>query len=302
MERKHSWTWLPARLTSLPPAPPNKPSPKRRPPIPALEQLEDRVLLSAATTGGNGDPDAILIGLLKGQVDLRSSEINFLKVVEDLSNGSPSQADAFFKMTDAFAKIDDAVSALTTDALANAGHKHDAPGQKFLEIKLQDVIVSSFAKIDQQLGAFGDGSVDKLLPAVQNIQKNTAAFLAGLDQLPAVQTKGFKELGGFLKIQGDLLKVDVILDVAAKIHDISIPKVTDKASTTLMAKMDTAFQKIDADIIAAFGDGSVAQALKADVDALKVTTEGVLIGLQPAPVGTPTTTALTTTATSDTIS
>ncbi|MGN6369479.1 MAG: LEPR-XLL domain-containing protein [Phycisphaerae bacterium] len=298
MERKHSWTWLPTRFNSLP-AGESRSSPKRRPPIPCLEQLEDRVLLSAASSGGT---DAILIGLLKGEVDLRSSQISFLKTVEGLNTGTQAQSDALWKMTDAFAKIDSAVSALTADALFTAGHKVDSKGEEFLKIKLQDVIISSFAKIDQQLGAFGDGSVDKLLPAVKEIQSNTSEFLTNLSQLPAVQSKDYKELGGFLKIQNELFKVDVILDTAAKFQDFHFTHHTDKASTTLMAKMDTTFNKIDSDIIAVFGDGSVAQAIKGDVDALRVETEGVLIGLlKPAPVGTPTITALTTTPTSDTI-
>jgi hypothetical protein len=299
MERKHSWTWLPTRLTDLHPADP-KPSPKRRPPIPALEQLEDRVLLSTVTTGtGAAGTDAVLIGLLQGQVDLRASEFDWIKLVEGVSTGTQPQADALFKITDAFVKIDTAVSALTSDAVATAGIKFDAPLQKFLEIKLQDVIVSSFATIDKQLGAFGDGSVDKLLPAVQDIQNNTSAFLGTLSQLPAVQ---FKELGGFIKIQGDLFNADVILDVAVKIHDITITKPIDKASTTLLVKLDTSFQKIDTDIIAVFGDGSAAQGLKSDVDSLKIDAEDILTALfTPTPVGTPTTTALTTTPTTDTI-
>ena len=139
MERKHSWTWLPSRLTNLQHPEPKSATPRRRPPLAALEQLEDRVLLSASSTGGG--TDAILIGLLKGQVDIRTSAVNFLKVVEGICDGTQPELDAFLKITDAFHKIDSAVAALTTDALTSVGHKEDAAGQKFLEIKLQDVII-----------------------------------------------------------------------------------------------------------------------------------------------------------------
>src|SRR5258705_11522322 len=95
-----SWKWLSSRLTTRALATPG--TTPSRPCLPAIEQLDDRVLLSVSFEGAPNGDTQILIGLLRGQVPLVSHEVNLLKIAGDLKLD-------IHKLNESFLKIDDVI-------------------------------------------------------------------------------------------------------------------------------------------------------------------------------------------------
>ena len=98
-----SWKWLSSRSTARElaaqalrsKAPP-------RPCLPAVEPLGDRIMLSvsaAAATDGPPPIDQVLIGLIKGELSLATSELAAMK----LAGGEDRQL--LHKLTEGFLKI-----------------------------------------------------------------------------------------------------------------------------------------------------------------------------------------------------
>src|SRR5881394_1284796 len=104
MLRIPSWKWLSFRPTRELIA---GDAPQSRPCLPAVEKLDDRLMLSVSTDASEVPPlqgdTQILIGLLKGQLTLVSHELNALKIAGDLKLD-------VHKFTDSFLKIDDVIS------------------------------------------------------------------------------------------------------------------------------------------------------------------------------------------------
>jgi hypothetical protein len=273
MDRKHSWNWLPARFTGF------AFTPTQRPPLATLEQLEDRMLLSAAVDGG-GTPDQVLISLLKGQLDLRGSEINFLKIAGGSLVGDKTAPDTFLNIQQDVFKIDDAVGKLMGNTVI--GDKSDT-GQKYLTVKLETVIITGFADIENKLTDLGENSDGQLLPAIQKIQDATHKFTDSLKFIPGGILDN-KLAASFNKIELDLGQIN---DAAGKVSfgDIVIPKHIDKSSPVLMQKISDSFVKIETDI-AGFATGGDLEDLNSAVDTLKVNTLDLLSSLAP-PVITP---------------
>src|SRR4051812_14304368 len=106
MLRIPSWKWLSFRPTRELLAGRDAP-PQSRPCLPAVEKLDDRVMLSVTPNASevpplNGDTQ-ILIGLLKGQLELVGNEVNALTPAADITvnNGS-----GMSKLNASFLKID----------------------------------------------------------------------------------------------------------------------------------------------------------------------------------------------------
>jgi hypothetical protein len=255
------WNWLPPRGARVRPANPSLAG-VPRPPLALLEQLEDRVLLSVNTEGGT---EAILIGLLRGQIALRSAELNFLKIAGELvSDKTTPLAETFVKIEDDFLRIDGALFKLTEWTLA--AHKDRAD---VLTVKLEDVIVSSFSKIEMELKGLGgtdEGAL--LLPAVQKVREAATRALGSLAQLGEVKLAP-QVSAEFAKVERDFLKIGFITDkfTTDQLYD----KLNKGADDRVDVKLTDAFEKLDA-AIGAMGDGSVFKALAEDLAMLQATT------------------------------
>src|SRR4051812_14453373 len=110
MLRIPSWKWLSFRPTRELVAGGDAP-PQSRPCLPAVEKLDDRLMLSVSVSTDasevpppalQGDTD-ILIGLLNGQLTLVSHELNAVKLAGDLKID-------VHKVTERFLKIDDLIT------------------------------------------------------------------------------------------------------------------------------------------------------------------------------------------------
>ena len=138
MLRTPSWKWLSSRLSTraLMTA---RPAPSR-PCLPAIEQLDDRLMLSASTGGEGGfkGDNQILIGLLRGQLELVDHQVNALKLAGDLKLD-------IHKLNDSFLKIDDVIYKFGEDLI-----KSERGGLKIDEA-LNDLKIE-FSKIDTLVG------------------------------------------------------------------------------------------------------------------------------------------------------
>jgi hypothetical protein len=260
MIRKHLWNWLPNRVSRIRPANPSL-SGAPRPPLAMLEQLEDRVLLSVVNSEGT---EAILIGLLRGQIDLRAAEIEFLKLAGDLIADKTSPLiDTFVKIEADFLKIEGALFKLTEWSLSEQKHKQD-----FLTVKLTDVIVSSFSKIESELKLGGGKETALLLPAVQKVREAASRALGSLSEIGDIKLDG-KVAAQFLRIENVLWKVGAITEKWTS--DSLYDKLNKGADDRIDVKLTDAFVKLD-DALAAFGDGSVFKALAEDLATLEANT------------------------------
>jgi hypothetical protein len=223
--------------------------PPSRPCLPAVEKLDDRLMLSAtpqaASTGDggneipplNGDTE-ILIGLLRGQLGLVNNELNVLKAAGDL------KIDAH-KLTDSFLKIDDVIY-----KLGEAQIKGDLTDVK-LDKSISDLKIQ-FQKIDMLVGGLGEKEHKFISEQIASLQENTASIIGvlskaenGGDLSHKIELSYLKLSESFLKLDGAILKYESNL-VQDKAHKVDMKFLEIKLEDILVSSYkidDSALQK-----------------------------------------------------------
>ena len=188
MKTTHSWNWLVPRFVSRFVRSSLSGKAARSRPCLAVERLEDRQVLSAASSGvgigpplSSGGDTQILIGLLRGGLTVTQDEFQLLKV---LGNASPTEnkgAHSDFQIVKVLDKASPMLFQLG-DTLVKIGDdliKGELTGQKlmaaeakieYLKIKLTDVIITS---VDAQT----QGAV---LPIVDSLFADASSLVQGL--------------------------------------------------------------------------------------------------------------------------
>jgi hypothetical protein len=201
-----SWKWLSFRPTRqmIGETPPSRPC------LPAVEKLDDRLMLSAtpdaaaSTDGGNeGVPNGdtqILIGLLRGQLGVVSDELNIIKLAGDLKLDT-------HKLTDSFLKIDDVIY-----KLGEAQIKGDLTGIK-LDKTISDLKIE-FQKIDMLVGGLGAEDYKIISDQISSLKVDTSSIIGvlskavdGGDLSHKIELTYLKLSENFLKLDGALLKL-----------------------------------------------------------------------------------------------
>jgi hypothetical protein len=198
-----SWKWLSSRLSTRALTTASGATPSR-PCLPAIEQLDDRVMLSVSVEGAPKGDTQILIGLLRGQVELVSHEVNILKVAGDLKLD-------IHKFNESFLKIDDLISKFGEDPLGTI------KGES-LDLKLDKTISDleiEFLKIDALVGGLpegGDRELKLLVDTFEHKAVDLVTFLGsstgGGDLGHKVEETYLKVAASFLKLDGAVLKVE----------------------------------------------------------------------------------------------
>jgi hypothetical protein len=197
-----SWKWLSSRrpLDEMG----GSPAPASRPCLPAIEQLDDRVMLSVGGLPDVEEPagphvsPSILIGMLKGELNLVKSELIALKIAADqLKVADVNQ----LKIN--FSKIDDMLLKLGQDAAVGAVNA--SKEQKVL-IAIDDI----FSKFESFIPRPTDDGQALLLPAVQKVREAALGMIKGFgagetrDAFPVTD----KEQKAALAISNVFLKMD----------------------------------------------------------------------------------------------
>jgi hypothetical protein len=197
-----SWKWLSSRLTTralaIPGATPSRPC------LPAIEQLDDRVMLSVSIEGAPKGDTQILIGLLRGQVELVSHEVNILKIAGDLKLD-------IHKFNESFLKIDDLIYKFGEDPIGTI--KGESLALK-LDKTINDLKIE-FLKIDTLVGGLPEGSDRELKLLVDTFEHKATdlinflgASTGGGDLEHKIEDTYLKVADSFLKLDGAVLKVE----------------------------------------------------------------------------------------------
>jgi hypothetical protein len=264
-----SWKWLSsrpnprARAAGAGSPPPQAPS---RPCLPAVEPLGDRILLSAVApaAASEGPPpiDRVLIGLIKGELNLATGELAALK----LAGGDNAQL--LHKLTEGFLKIDDVIN-----KVGDAVIKGDLTGLK--EDKALELLNDEFLKIDAAVGGLSGDAQQALKAAIDGIKLSAGELLGGLTNIK-LDELSHKEQEAFLKITDAFSDADAGL---LKIEEAVLARKAGKGQQEfLVIKMNdilvSSFQKLD--------DAG----LKEQLSGIVADTEKILIGLlQPGETG-----------------
>jgi hypothetical protein len=218
MKSTHSWKWLVPRFISrhLRNSPAGKAAIGR--PGLVLERLENRDLLSAAGTniviepppaGGNTQ---ILIGLLQGGLAVTQDEFQLLKV---LASASPTEAKVTTHDIPIVKVLDKTTPMLLQlgDQLVKVGEdliKGELTDQKlmaaenkieYLKIKLTEVIISS---VDQK-------TQDTATPILNSLFADASGLVQGLLSVEGAGVGTQKQMGEFVKLSADFMKIDGLL-------------------------------------------------------------------------------------------
>jgi hypothetical protein len=221
-----SFNWLPPRPdTREIAARAAESAPDARPCLPALEPLDDRILLSAAVptvdapVGDKTVNTAVLANLLQGQFELLKAEVNALK----FAPGGETQikGESFLKhLTNTFLKLDDAFLKIGEAALVG-----DLVGYKEQQLKINDALLK----------------IDALLPK-SPLQETVKFLVTSLDIREGGQVVSDKEQEALLKLGDQFLKIDyALLKFAA---DPTAPQFKHGQEPSI--KIDQAFIKIGA--------------------------------------------------------
>lgn len=179
MHQSHSWKWLCSRFAEARDRAREADPETVRPCLPAVEQLDDRIMLSAtpiraAAQTPPGSVNAILIGLIKDGITLIKDEASFIKLeqIADKS-GVLSQSDeaSLLKIDEAFIKLDVTLykeaQALLSGTLTLDKWRIDSA-----------LVGDSLKQIDGLASQLSEGAQQALLPAVQKVDAAVAGFQA----------------------------------------------------------------------------------------------------------------------------
>jgi hypothetical protein len=203
--RNPSWKWLSSRLSTRALAADGKtPS---RPCLPAIEQLDDRVMLSVAVEGAPKGDNQILIGLLRGQVGLVSEEVNALKLAGDLKID-------LHKINQSFLKIDDVIYKFGEDLIKGelGASKID---QTLDQLKIE------FSKIDTLVGGLPRETGDELKFVLDTFESKATELVNLLGSSTGGGDLDHKVEATLLKVSDSFLKLD---DAVLKYEEASIAR------------------------------------------------------------------------------
>ena len=258
-----SFNWLPPRPdTREIAARAAEAAPGARPCLPAIEALDDRILLSAVVIGPIEQPDgavanpAVLTALFKSGFDLLKAEVAALKFFQ---GGETDYKESSLKiLTNQFLKLDQTLLKIGDALLVG-----DLTGYKYYESKVTEVAL----KIDALLP--GDEAV--FLPAVQRLVKS----LAGQEGGQVVSKEDIKLLSN---LSDQFFKIDqALLKFAADPTGAQFKQGLNPAIkiTQDFVKIDALLQQLDPDVSGHF---------KSTIDALKIDTFNYLKFLT-SPIG-----------------
>jgi len=203
--RNPSWKWLSSRLSARAlAAGSNTPS---RPCLPAIEQLDDRVLLSAAVEGSPQGDNQILIGLLKGQVELVNHEVNALKLAGDLKID-------LHKINESFLRIDDVIYKFGEGLIK--GELDAASADKTLaQLKIE------FSKIDTLVGGLPRETGGELKFVLDTFEHKATELVNLLGSSTGGGDLDHKAEGTLLRVSNSFLRLD---DAVLKYEEASIAR------------------------------------------------------------------------------
>jgi hypothetical protein len=205
-----SWKWLSFRPTRelISGNPPSRPC------LPAVEQLDDRLMLSTSSIDAEVPPSLsgdtqILIGLLKGQLGVVSDELSALKLAGDLKLD-------VHKFTESFLKIDDVLNKFGAAQLKQdlTEHKID---KTIADLKIEFLKIDSLAGgIDSESG----GSLKFVLDSLEHKATELIGLLNSATDAGNLEHKTelnyLKVADSFLKLDGALLKIEEDAALARK--------------------------------------------------------------------------------------
>jgi hypothetical protein len=266
-----SFKWMPSRDNVRDLAAAGMTPATARPCLPAVEQLGDRILLSAvapaAASEGPPPVDRVLIGLLQGELKLATQEVAVLKLIGD------QDPQLLHKLTEAFAKVN-------RDIFAKLG---DIKGES-LDEKHKDAVASldrDFLKIDNILtGAVANlpgGTQETLKSLVGDIKLNAGDLLDAVSGMK-LDTLDQKVREQYLKITDDFLKFDQgLLKIEEQVLTTDRKAGKGQQEFLLIKMNDVIISSIQK-----LSDGN----LKENLAGLLADTDKILIGLlQPSDTG-----------------
>jgi type VI secretion system secreted protein Hcp len=266
-----SFKWMPSRDNVRDLAAAGTTPATSRPCLPAVEQLGDRILLSAvapaAASDGPPPVDRVLIGLLQGELKLATQEAAVLKLV----GGADPQL--LNKLTDAFAKVN-------RDIFLKLG---DIKGES-LDDKHKDQIANldqDFLKIDNiladSLANLPGGAQETIKAAIGDIKLNAGDLLDAVSGIK-LDTVDEKVREQYLKISDDFLKLDQgLLKIEEQVLTTGRKAGKGQQEFLLIKMNDVIISSIQK-----LSDGN----LKENLAGLLADTDKILIGLlQPSDTG-----------------
>ena len=262
-----SWKWLQRSNARELTARAESPGAPSRPCLPAVEALGDRILLSAvapAAGSSDGPPpaDQILIGLIKGELKLATSELAALQLV----GGEDPQL--LHKVTEGLLNISNVVS-----KVGEAVIKGDLTDHK--ENKAVELLDSEFLKLDSAISGLSGGAQEGLKAALDTIKLNAGQLVGALSNLKLDELSD-KTRQTFLKI------ADVFGDVDAGLLKIEESVLARKAGK---GQQDFLVIKLNDILVSSFKKLDDAR-LKEQLTGIVADTEKILIGLlQPGETG-----------------
>jgi len=201
-----SWKWLSSRLPIHELG--NNPAFPSRPCLLAVEQLDDRLMLSATPSpsfqsGGHEGTTAdtqILIGLIKGQLGLIQTELTAMK----LAPGELKPSD-IVQMKESLLNMDQEIVKLGQDAIA--GNLTDLKQQKVLTS-----IDEIFAKVNSAIPPTLPGEDNNpLLPAIQKVREAAIKLVTDFAQPGGKVSVSLKQQKVLLAIPDELEEGDELL-------------------------------------------------------------------------------------------
>jgi len=236
MNRDPSWKWLPSR----PDVRTSEQNIPTRPCMPAMEQLDDRVLLSAAptadvnlkTTDLKISPQ-ILVSHINGQLELIRDELTALKIApSELKVGDVAQLKV------ALLKIDDLFLQIGEQAVLGDGSVSKVRAIDDLWSKID----SAFLKINGIVKDADGGERSFLVPAVSKIHSAADQLKVALTNTDSRFVKiDAAQLKIVLELAKDTLKVD---EAALKIGLVDQDRLL-KILPAVQHKIEQATQKIN---------------------------------------------------------
>jgi len=207
-----------------------------------MENLDDRILLSAAVAAvgdkqqtGNVSPQ-LLIGLIRGELDLVNNELAALKLAP-----TELKADGLAMLKESFLKIDGLL--LRYGEASLAGDNLDSIDA----LKLQNKIQEAVQKLD---GIVPNGDDSALLPAVQKVHDAAlrlhAEFKANTDT--RFLTVSDTQLKLVLKLADDALKIDEAgfrLGLVDQDHLLKIQPAVEKKFELATKKINDLVDRLD---------------------------------------------------------